>query len=66
MACSLWWCWGHSDVQRGPIKEEEQTEQSQRSQPAGGLGEGARRPRYPVDQGWGLPPSVVVRQPLCL
>lgn len=66
VACFLGWFRGQSAVQRGPIKEE-QVGQSQRPEPAVGLGEEGPEAALP---GWaggrGLPPSVVVGQPLCL
>lgn len=63
-AWALGWCWGQSEVQRGPMKEEEQIGQSQRL--LEGSGKRARRPSYPGRVGAGAAPSVVFGQPLCL
>lgn len=53
MACSLGWRWGQSEVQRGPMKEEEQIGQSQRPQPAGGLREEGPEAKLPGRGGGG-------------
>lgn len=56
VACPLGWRQGQSQVQRGPMKEEEQIGQSQRPQPAGGLGRGPGGRVTRVGRGWGAAP----------